>query len=88
MIIVDDLHKAYGEVKAIDSVSFSIQPGEIVGLLGLKTKSPFRAGTGRMKINYIDVLYQKHFGLSILDLGLKGPNFQDGMREGCIPLLP
>jgi sodium transport system ATP-binding protein len=34
MIEVKDLHKAFGEVKAVDGVSFSARDGEITGLLG------------------------------------------------------
>ncbi|GAB3028454.1 MULTISPECIES: ATP-binding cassette domain-containing protein [Oleiagrimonas] len=34
MIEVKDLHKTFGEVKAVDGVSFSARDGEITGLLG------------------------------------------------------
>jgi sodium transport system ATP-binding protein len=34
MIEVDDLHKAFGAVKAVDGVSFVARDGEITGLLG------------------------------------------------------
>jgi len=34
MIEVKDLHKHFGEVKAVDGVSFKAQDGEITGLLG------------------------------------------------------
>lgn len=34
MITVTNLSRHYGEFKAVDDVSFSIQPGEVVGLLG------------------------------------------------------
>ncbi|HET6912153.1 MAG TPA: ATP-binding cassette domain-containing protein [Rhodanobacteraceae bacterium] len=34
MIEVKDLHKAFGEVRAVDGVSFSARDGEITGLLG------------------------------------------------------
>lgn len=33
-IVVDKVTKLYGEQKALDTVSFTIQPGEIVGFLG------------------------------------------------------
>ncbi|MGA9422505.1 MAG: ATP-binding cassette domain-containing protein, partial [Rhodanobacteraceae bacterium] len=33
-IEVDDLHKAFGAVKAVDGVSFRAHDGEITGLLG------------------------------------------------------
>jgi len=34
MIIVDDLHKSFGEVKAVQGVSFKAEDGKITGLLG------------------------------------------------------
>ena len=34
MINIEDLTKYYGNFKAVDSVSFNIQKGEILGLLG------------------------------------------------------
>lgn len=34
MIKIDKLKRAYGEFVAVDNVSFSIEKGEIVGLLG------------------------------------------------------
>ena len=34
MIIVEDLHKSFGEVKAIQGVSFRAEDGKITGLLG------------------------------------------------------
>jgi sodium transport system ATP-binding protein len=34
MIDVKDLHKAFGEVRAVDGVTFSARDGEITGLLG------------------------------------------------------
>jgi ABC-2 type transport system ATP-binding protein len=33
-IQVSDLHKAFGEIKAVQGISFDVQPGEIFGLLG------------------------------------------------------
>jgi ABC-2 type transport system ATP-binding protein len=34
VLAVDGLRKAYGETAAVDGVSFEVQPGEILGLLG------------------------------------------------------
>jgi len=33
-IVVEDLHKRYGDVQALDGVSFSVAEGEVFGLLG------------------------------------------------------
>lgn len=33
-LVVDDLHKSYGRMRAVDGLSFSIQPGAVLGLLG------------------------------------------------------
>ncbi len=33
-ITVDDLHKSYGEVRALDGVTFQVRDGEVFGLLG------------------------------------------------------
>ncbi len=34
MIKVENLTRSYGDFKAVDGVSFEIQRGEVVGLLG------------------------------------------------------
>ncbi len=33
-VLVRDLHKAYGTTRAVDGISFEVQPGEVFGLLG------------------------------------------------------
>lgn len=33
-VLVRDLHKAYGTTRAVDGISFEVQPGEVYGLLG------------------------------------------------------
>ena len=33
-VIVEDLHKSYGEVRAVKGISFEVQSGEVFGLLG------------------------------------------------------
>jgi len=34
VIAVDHLHKAYGSTVAVDDISFTVNPGEIFGILG------------------------------------------------------
>ena len=34
IIVVDDLRKRYGDVQAVDGVSFQVQKGEVFALLG------------------------------------------------------
>ncbi len=34
MLVVEQVHKSFGEVKALQGVSFQVAPGEILGLLG------------------------------------------------------
>lgn len=34
-LIVDSIHKSYGAHKVLDGISFTLQPGEIFGLIGL-----------------------------------------------------
>lgn len=67
-IIIDKLSKNYGTQKALDKVSFSIQSGEVVGLLGLNGagKSTLMKSitgaifpdSGEIKVNDFSVLTQ------------------------------
>ena len=34
MLQIEGLHKAYGDIKALDGCSFSVQPGRMLGFLG------------------------------------------------------
>lgn len=64
-IIVENITKIYGQQKALDSVSFSIQKGEIVGFLGpngagkstmMKILTTFlKASEGQAKVNDLDI---------------------------------
>ncbi len=69
MIEVSNLSKAYGPIQALDSVSFSIRQGEIVGLLGpngagkttlMKILTGYlQADSGEARIDGLDVLTQR-----------------------------
>ncbi|MEQ8908265.1 MAG: gliding motility-associated ABC transporter ATP-binding subunit GldA [Vicingaceae bacterium] len=65
-IVVEDVTKKYGEQKALDQVSFSIKPGEIVGFLGpngagkstmMKIITGFIPATkGKVEVTNLDIL--------------------------------
>jgi ABC-2 type transport system ATP-binding protein len=61
-ILVDDVHKRYGSVHAVDGVSFSVEQGEVYSLLG-----PNGAGK-TTTIEILEGLRQKDSGpgLSVL----------------------
>ncbi|MEZ4460864.1 MAG: ATP-binding cassette domain-containing protein [bacterium] len=64
-IVVEGLTKSYGDFKALDGISFQVQPGEIVGFLGpngagktttMKILTCFMAATsGSAKVAGLDV---------------------------------
>ena len=68
MILVDNLHKYYGERRAVGPLSFSIDKGEIVGLLGLNGAGKTTAlrilacdllpSVGTVRVDGIDVVDQ------------------------------
>ena len=70
MIEIDDLYKYYGERKAVGPLSFSIEAGEIVGLLGLngagKTTTlrilacDLLPSSGTVKVDGLDVVENPH----------------------------
>jgi ABC-2 type transport system ATP-binding protein len=67
-IEVSDLSKVYGPVAAVDRISFAVQPGELVGFLGLngagKTTTLrilttfMPASSGLARVGGFDVMYQ------------------------------
>lgn len=70
MIEIRDLYKYYGEHKAVGPLTFSIEPGEIVGLLGLngagKTTTlrvlacDLLPSSGSVEVDGLDVVDQPH----------------------------
>lgn len=65
MIEVNNLHKSYNQVSALDDISFSVKAGEVIGLLGpngagkttlMKILTGFlQADSGSARINGLDV---------------------------------
>jgi ABC-2 type transport system ATP-binding protein len=66
VIQIKDLYKSYGDVKALQGVSFEVAPGEIVGLLGpngagkttiIKTLTGFlQPDSGTVSVDGLDIL--------------------------------
>ena len=71
MIKIENLTKYYGDLKAVDSVSFDIQKGEILGLLGPN-------GAGKTTIYRILTGYLSPTSGSI---NVKDFNIQDNLFE-------
>ena len=44
MLKVEDMHVYYGAIHAIKGVSFEVGEGEIVALIGAKSRGPFVPG--------------------------------------------
>jgi ABC-2 type transport system ATP-binding protein len=51
MVLVDDVHKSYGSVKAVQGISFELKAGQIAGLLG--PNGAGKSTTIRMMAGYI-----------------------------------
>src|SRR3990167_7285067 len=66
LVVVEDLHKSYGDVHAVRGISFSVSEGEIFGLVGpngagktttLEIMEGLKpADTGKVSISGVDVL--------------------------------
>jgi branched-chain amino acid transport system ATP-binding protein len=77
LLDVIDVHKSYGAIKAVDGVSFSVDPGEIVGVIGPNGSGKttlfnsilgqIRPTSGRVMLDGEDIT-----GLSPLDLARRG----------------
>jgi sodium transport system ATP-binding protein len=78
VIVVEDLHKRYGSVAAVNGVSFRAEDGKVTGLLGPngagKTttlrmlSSLIRPDAGRALVDGIDVAREPHAALARLGL--------------------
>ena len=70
MIRVDNLSKSYGNVQAVQSISFELKDGEVVGFLGangagksttLKVMTGYlRPTSGNVYVNDMDILHNTH----------------------------
>jgi ABC-2 type transport system ATP-binding protein len=74
VIRVDDVHKSYGDVRAVDGVSFDVRRGEVFGLLG-----PNGAG----KTTTVEMLegLRKPDGGQLEILGLDAVHQPDALKE-------
>ena len=52
VLTVDDLHKYYGDVKAVDGISFDIRQGEVFGLAGESGSG--KTTTGRLILRLVE----------------------------------
>lgn len=87
---VKDLRKSYGDLKAVDGVSFEVKKGEIFGILGpngagktttlemIETLRPIDGGTAT--IAGIDVAKRPYDIRSIIGVQPQSPGFQDKTR--------
>ena len=90
IIEVDDLHKSYGPLKAVDGISFFVQQGEVFGILG-----PNGAGktttveilegmrtpdSGRATINGIDVGADPRRVKALIGVQLQSSYFFDYLK--------
>lgn len=89
IIEVTDLHKAYGDVVAVDDVSFTVEPGEIFGVLGrngagkstaVETVAGLRVpDRGTVTVDGLDPRTQHAAVAQILGVQLQESNLQDAI---------
>ena len=77
LLEVNDVRKAYGAIKAVDGVSFSVGPGEIVGVIGPNGSGKttlFNSILGQIKptSGHVDFCGEDITGLSPLALSRRG----------------
>jgi len=79
-IVVDSLRKSYGDLKAVDGISFDVQAGEVFSLLG-----PNGAGK-TTTIEILEGLRQRDGGeVSVLDLDPWTHGYELHKKMGIIP---
>ena len=77
LLTVQDIHKSYGAIRAVDGVSFTVQPGEIVGVSGPNGSGKttlFNSILGQIKPSSgrVELAGEDITGLSPLDLSRRG----------------
>ena len=90
MIHVDNLHKNYGALKAVDGISFSVSKGEFFGILGpngagktttLEILEGMRKpDSGQVLINDINVGQKPQAVKSIIGVQLQSSHFFDNLK--------
>ena len=90
IILVDDLHKSYGALKAVDGVSFSVRAGEVFGILGpngagktttIEILEGMRAPDGgRASINGVDVSSNPREVKALIGVQLQSSYFFDHLK--------
>lgn len=80
MIVVNELRKSFGEVKAVDGVSFEARDGRITGLLG-----PNGAGKSTTLRILYTVLQPDSGSAKIDDVDVIGNNLEARKRIGTLP---
>ncbi len=90
IVEVNDLHKSYGALRAVDGVSFSIKPGEVFGILGpngagktttVEILEGMRApDRGSARINGIDVREDPRTVKSMIGIQLQSAAFFDRLN--------
>ncbi|GAC1417237.1 MAG: gliding motility-associated ABC transporter ATP-binding subunit GldA [Flavisolibacter sp.] len=79
-LLVEQLTKVYGEQKAVDSISFSINKGEIVGFLG-----PNGAGKSTTMKMIVGFLYPDQGNIQVCGIDVKKRPLDSKKKIGYLP---